>query len=83
VTTFPRIISHKTFISRFSLSDFDIVVGPFVLILDKIVFLLPFMVLNIYYLCNIFCFIVFLISEMSFNFYITLVNIVPPALSIP
>jgi hypothetical protein len=42
VTTFPRIISHKTFISRFSLSDFDTGVGPFVLILDKILFFAAF-----------------------------------------
>jgi len=58
VTTFPRTISHKTFINRFSLSDFDIVVGSFVLTLDKIVFLLPFTVLNIYYLRKVFCFII-------------------------
>jgi len=42
VTTLPRIISHKTFISRFSLSDFDIVVRTFVLILHKIVFFAAF-----------------------------------------
>jgi hypothetical protein len=42
VATFPRIISHKTFINRFSLSDFDIVVGSFGLILDKIVFFAAF-----------------------------------------
>jgi hypothetical protein len=42
VTTFPRIVSHKTFINKFSLSDFDIVVGSFSLILDKIVFFAAF-----------------------------------------
>jgi len=42
VTTLPRIISHKTFISRFPLSDFDILIGTFVLILDKIVFFAAF-----------------------------------------
>jgi hypothetical protein len=44
VTALPRIISHKTLINRFSLSDFDVVVESFVLILDKIVFFAPFYV---------------------------------------